>query len=1005
MPGQGPPHSAFAGAGLIFRSCCVLSWRLSPGSSLAFTGSDVPEPRMLRTAFAIGRGFASCALLAWLAACLLASAGWSQVTHRDLMRLDEQARSLAAAGQIAEATAAAEDLIAKASKRLGADDMNVGTTHCFLGTLYNLQGRHADGERSLASGVAILRKYPAAVATLASGLSNLSNAYRGLGKLADAESALNEAIALNTRSGTATRGDIGKQFCNLADLVQKRGRLKDVEALARRCVELQDGAAGEGERDLPQALQTLADALIAEGRLREAEPLLLRSLAISERVSSPSHPVLARSLDGLANLSSRLGRPDEAEAFYRRSLKLDEETYGAEHPFIGGTLNNLANIFTARGHYAQAREAQERALKIFEKALGPGDVRLAILLNNIGLSYTRLGDWPKAYAAFQRAAAIEMAATTPLAQQPAWLPLATDRSSHANLAVAAWGLAEQQPGRRDALIAETFEAAQISGESAAGSAVAALAARHAAGNAAIATRVRAQQDLRAERQRLDASLLAAISSPRSPASDQQADALRRDIATVEARLAALATEIARDVPEFGELSQQKPLSLRDTQGLLRANEALVLYLSRDSEVTFAWIVTRSEVRWLRLPIGRRALAVEVAVLRCGLDATGWAEPGCERLTGTVYTDADRDSGKPLPFDHARAHQLYKLLFAGTADLLAGKNLILIPSGALSYLPFHVLLTAPPAEGREPAWLVRQHASSVLPSVAALKSLRRNTGTSKAAEPFIGFGDPALTGTRDCPAIDVPESCPSDQQVAFKVDTRAPRRSVRGAGQRALFRDGLADVAAVRQLCPLPDTAQELNCVARSLAAAPGSVLLGPDMTETRLKQMRLDRYRIIHFATHGLLPDQTEQISEALAEPALVMSPPEKASPADDGLLTASEIAALKLDADWVVMSACNTAGSDSEHGEALSGLARAFFYAGARALLVSHWPVNSNAATFLTSRTFAELRAAPQIGRVEAFRRAMLLLMSSAQMPWAAHPSYWAPFVVVGEGGPPAPF
>jgi CHAT domain-containing protein len=172
------------------------------------------------------------------------------------------------------------------------------------------------------------------------------------------------------------------------------------------------------------------------------------------------------------------------------------------------------------------------------------------------------------------------------------------------------------------------------------------------------------------------------------------------------------------------------------------------------------------------------------------------------------------------------------------------------------------------------------------------------------------------------------------------------------------------------------------------------------MTETALKKAPLNRYRVVHFATHGLLAGETATLAEARAEPALVMSPPNTATEEDDGLLTASEVAGLKLDADWVVMSACNTASGGEPGAEALSGLAKAFFYAGARALLVSHWPVDSYAATMLTSRTFAEMRKEKGIGRSEAFRRAMLALLSDAKRPWAAHPSVWAPFVVVGEGG-----
>jgi CHAT domain-containing protein len=115
-------------------------------------------------------------------------------------------------------------------------------------------------------------------------------------------------------------------------------------------------------------------------------------------------------------------------------------------------------------------------------------------------------------------------------------------------------------------------------------------------------------------------------------------------------------------------------------------------------------------------------------------------------------------------------------------------------------------------------------------------------------------------------------------------------------------------------------------------------------------------------------------------------------------ILTASEIATLKLDADWVILSACNTAGAKGEGAEALSGIARAFFYAGARALLVSHWEVGSDAAVKLTTRAFAELKAHPETGRAEAMRISMRELIEKGT-PVEAHPSMWAPVVVVGEG------
>ena len=138
-----------------------------------------------------------------------------------------------------------------------------------------------------------------------------------------------------------------------------------------------------------------------------------------------------------------------------------------------------------------------------------------------------------------------------------------------------------------------------------------------------------------------------------------------------------------------------------------------------------------------------------------------------------------------------------------------------------------------------------------------------------------------------------------------------------------------------------------------------------------------------------------------LAEPALVLTPPAKASPDDDGLLTASKIATLKLNADWVVLSACNSAAGDgTPDGGGLSGLAKAFFYAGARSLLVSHWRAWSEATIKLTTGTFAELTNDSSIGRAEALRRSMMAMLDPQSPPEFAHPLAWATFVLAGEGG-----
>jgi CHAT domain-containing protein len=172
--------------------------------------------------------------------------------------------------------------------------------------------------------------------------------------------------------------------------------------------------------------------------------------------------------------------------------------------------------------------------------------------------------------------------------------------------------------------------------------------------------------------------------------------------------------------------------------------------------------------------------------------------------------------------------------------------------------------------------------------------------------------------------------------------------------------------------------------------------LGHDATEASVKRTTLSSFKVVYFATHGLIAGELR----GLTEPALVLTLPQQPTELDDGLLMASEVTHLKLDADWVVLSACNTAAGDSAGADALSGLAQAFFYAGARALLVSHWRVDSEAAARITTSTFENLRRDPLIGRAEALRRAMLAYMNDPANPWNAYPDYWGPFSIIGAGG-----
>ena len=197
---------------------------------------------------------------------------------------------------------------------------------------------------------------------------------------------------------------------------------------------------------------------------------------------------------------------------------------------------------------------------------------------------------------------------------------------------------------------------------------------------------------------------------------------------------------------------------------------------------------------------------------------------------------------------------------------------------------------------------------------------------------------------------------------------------------------------MESLAPLPpEIAQALYETAKLLNAPPNSVHVQQGATKAWFKSVDLDKYRVIEFATHGLLNNDLPGLTEA----ALVLTP---ALPQDNGLLLASEIAALRLNADWVILSACNTAGADTAGGQPLSGLARAFFNAGAHTLMVSHWPVRPDPTKMLMVGAIESMNKNPAIGRAEALRKAEIDLISN---PVYSHPLFWAPFVVVGEGAP----
>lgn len=424
--------------------------------------------------------------------------------------------------------------------------------------------------------------------------------------------------------------------------------------------------------------------------------------------------------------------------------------------------------------------------------------------------------------------------------------------------------------------------------------------------------------------------------------------LATQIAALDERLRAADAQVAALVPGYQALTAVEPAKLADARTRLRPGQGLLL-IGSDNAGLVTQLVTRGAVVIGKANVSPRRL----------LDLQ-------QRLRGSV--EAGLLDETHAGFDRAAAHELYGLVFpeAVRGALKSVRELEILAPGSLSTVPFSALVSRPPngddadpAALRETRWLARDLAVSVMISASPLP---RRPATSAKAQTFAGIGAPLLGP----PAM-----------LALRS---APR-----------IKAGDVSVDALTQLASLPDAARELRDMAGRFGTQ-SQLLIGAEATETAVKQAPLEKARVIAFATHGLVGGALREV----VEPALVMTPPRVPTALDDGLLTASEVAQLRLDADWVILSACDTSAGESENAPTYSGLARAFISAGSRALLLSHWPVRDDVAGRLTLRTLEGARSG--LSRPEALRRAQLDVMRDPSIPGGAHPASWAPFVLVGD-------
>ena len=513
--------------------------------------------------------------------------------------------------------------------------------------------------------------------------------------------------------------------------------------------------------------------------------------------------------------------------------------------------------------------------------------------------------------------------------------------------------AEQQKDHAQELLSEMFTAAQLAQGGITSQQIAQASATLAENSRdpKVGELIRKQRDLKGKLDVLYSKRddLMQARQPNSNAPDPQVAELDKQIKDAQSQLDDADAALQAASPNYGQLVQQvAPASA--VFAALHPNEAFVAIALAEKD---GWIfaLRNNTISVSRIDAGMKEIAGLVQRIRAGIELT--------------------TAGLPQ-FDIPDAQQLYKVTVGGVAQPLEGaKAVVIAPIGPLLSLPFEVLLTGPADQTNLAGapWLVRQYSLTHVPAPSNFVSLRKIAGGSRAAKPWFGFGD------------------------FHPVTLAQAQKSFPGAtcSDSAQLLAGLP---------PLPYARKELEAARALLDASPSDELLGPAFTREQVLKTSLKNYRILQFSTHALLPTELR----CQTEPAIVTSDSPGATDARGALLTSSDVVRLDLDADLVILSACNSGGpGGTTAGESLSGLARAFFYAGARSLLVTHWSVNDQVAAFLVADTLRRMRENPSLGVSGALRDAQLAMLADAGKGLPAeiaHPFFWAPFTVIGEGG-----
>jgi len=734
----------------------------------------------------------------------------------------------------------------------------------------------------------------------------------------------------------------------------------------------------QGSDELILALTRLARCLTDQDRYDEAEKYLLRALGLGKDHLAGLNPHLIEIISSLGTLQERRGYLDEALETYKEAFQRLNRSHPPYTPAQAPVIQDMARVLAKLGQVDKAAMAQRLVITNARVNVGRESVAYALGLKDLGALYRASGDVELAQALVEAAAlllrrsgATDGIAATSVQLERARVDAASGRKHQSLAGTRELAMSLQREEATDT-IAENRElstaiafahldnlnAPPLPGEEeslAAEALITRQALRRDAGlsrdlmlGAQAGPHPEQSQDLAKWRQTREqlaftrAAREAALRRPAEKRDTKLESRLRGEQDALRVSEQSLREKVLAALPAENRLLYRDIATARDVQAVLRPDEAMLGWLF-DEDKGYLWLLRHDRVRMFALDIGLRELRRQVAQLRRGLD----------------QADA-----KLRPFDLAAAHSLYRRILAPAMPWLGGaRRLHLVPDAPLTGIPLGILVIAPAEKfaGRSAPvrWLAADYDLRLHPSESAFVWAMRRAAPSTARQPIAGFGDPRFEG--------------------FQERYRA-------------------------KFAQLPDTVVELAAAVDILGGDMNAVFTQADASEATLRATALADFRVLYFATHTLLDDEAEKWGIGI-EPGILLTPGKDAPAANDGFVSASEIAGLRLDADLVVLSGCNTAGLGGLSGtRGLAGLTRAFYLAGARAVVASHWAVSSRATTQLLGGTFTKMARHSGLEFDQALRLTMIEMASGKYGEAYRHPAFWASFSLYGMPGAPSP-